>query len=186
MCELVHCLNETRFYFSPNAAILSWFHHSNYHSQQVALNLLLRHCLDAVLPSRGIKPIAYVNTNNRAESLTFTSSFSCFSGNVHSTYRKKLCTMYFTQSGLSSPGVFLLVINLLVTIWKARPHGSFSTSPIKPFQHWSRLFFMPCLRAVLAVSHASCSRVSPFERVCFRRAVRRSQRRTATGRSSSS
>ena len=47
----------------------------------------------------------------------------------------KLLTMYLTRSGLSRPGVFLLVTNLLVTILKARPHGSFSTSPIKSFQH---------------------------------------------------
>ena len=54
--------------------------------------------------------------------------------------------MYLTRSGLSRPGVFLLVTNLLVTIMKARPHDSFSTSPIKSFQHWSRLFSMPSLR----------------------------------------
>ena len=39
--------------------------------------------------------------------------------------------MYLTQSGLSRPGVFLLVTNLFVTILKARSHGSFSISRIK-------------------------------------------------------
>ena len=62
--------------------------------------------------------------------------------------------MYLTRSALSRPGVFLLVTNLLVTILKARPHGSFSTSPIKSLQHWSRIshslpqswfYSFPCL-----------------------------------------
>ena len=52
-----------------------------------------------------------------------------------STYGDKLRKMYLTRSELSRPGVFLLVTNLLVTILKARPHGPFSTSPIKSFQH---------------------------------------------------
>ena len=52
-----------------------------------------------------------------------------------STCGNKLCTIYLTRSGLSRPGVFLQVTNLLVTILKERPHGSFSTSPIKSFQH---------------------------------------------------
>ena len=52
-----------------------------------------------------------------------------------STYGNKLRTIYLTRSGLSRAGVFLLVTNLLVTILKARLHGSFSTSPIKSFQH---------------------------------------------------
>ena len=43
-------------------------------------------------------------------------------------------TMYLIRSGLSRLGVFLLVTNLLVTILKTRPHGSFSTSPMKYFQ----------------------------------------------------
>ena len=90
----------------------------------------------------------------------------------------KLRTMYLTRSVLSRPGVFLLVTNLLVTILKARPHWSFSTSTIKSFQHWSRLSFMPCLRADFAFFHASCSRVLPFERVNLRRAARHSRRRT--------
>ena len=34
---------------------------------------------------------------------------------------------------------------------------------------------MPCLKAILAVFHASCSRASPFERVYFYRAVRHSR-----------
>ena len=52
-----------------------------------------------------------------------------------STCGNRLRTMYLTRSGLSRTGVFLLVANLLVTILKARPHGSFSTSPIKSLQH---------------------------------------------------
>ena len=52
-----------------------------------------------------------------------------------STCGNKLRTMYLTRSGLSRLGVFLLVTNLLVTILKARPHRSFSTSLIKSFQH---------------------------------------------------
>ena len=51
-------------------------------------------------------------------------------------------------------GSFLLVTNLLESTLKARPYGSFSTSPIKSLPHWSRLFFMTCLRAVF---HTSCS-----------------------------
>ena len=43
------------------------------------------------------------------------------------TCGNKLRTMYLTQSGLSRPGVFFLVTNLLVTILQARPHGSPST-----------------------------------------------------------
>ena len=82
-----------------------------------------------------------------------------------STCGNKLRTMYLTRSGLSRLRVFLLVTNLSVTILKARPHGSFSTSPIKSFQHCSRLFFMPCLRADFTFFHVSCSRKSPFEPV---------------------
>ena len=52
-----------------------------------------------------------------------------------STCGNKLRTMYLTRSGLSRPGVFLLVTNLIVTILKAKPHGYFSTSPIKSFQY---------------------------------------------------
>ena len=48
-----------------------------------------------------------------------------------STCGHKLRTMYLTRSGLSRSGAILLVTNLLVAILKARPHGSFSTSPIK-------------------------------------------------------
>ena len=64
--------------------------------------------------------------------------------------------MYLTRSGLSKPGVFLLMSNLLVTVLKVRPHGSFSTSPIKSFQYWRRLFFMPRLKAGFTTFHASC------------------------------
>ena len=95
-----------------------------------------------------------------------------------STCGNKLCKMYLTRSALSRPWVFLLVTSLFVTILKARPHGSFSTSLIKSFEHWSRLFFMPCLRAGFAFFHASRSRGSPFERVNLRRVVRHFRRRT--------
>ena len=54
-----------------------------------------------------------------------------------STCGNKLRTMYLTRWALSRPGVFLLVTNLLVNMFRlqARPHASFSTSPIKSFQH---------------------------------------------------
>ena len=90
----------------------------------------------------------------------------------------KLRTMYLTRSGLSRPGVSLLVTNLLVNILKVRSYGSFSTSQITSFQHWSRLFFMPCLRADFAIFHASCSRKSPFKRVNVHSAARHFRRRT--------
>ena len=53
-----------------------------------------------------------------------------------------------------------------------------SLGPIKSFQHCSRIFLMPCLRADFAFFHASCSRVSPFRRLNLCRAVRHSRRRT--------
>ena len=96
-----------------------------------------------------------------------------------STCGNKLRTMYLTQSGSSRPGVFFLVTNLLVTILKARSHGSFSTSPNKFVQHWSRLFFIPCLMAAFVPFHASCSIASPFDWVNFRRTARHSRRRAA-------
>ena len=71
--------------------------------------------------------------------------------------------MYLTLSKLFMPGVFLLVTNLLVTILKARPHGSFATLPIKSLRHWSGLFFMPRLKATFAPINALCSRASPFD-----------------------
>ena len=95
-----------------------------------------------------------------------------------STCGNKLRTIYLNRSWLSRRGVFLIVTNLLVTILKVRPHGFFSSSPIKSFQHWSRIFFMPCLRADFAFFHTSRSRGSPFERVNLRRAVRHFLRRT--------
>ena len=112
--------------------------------------------------------------------LVAMSSTTWMASTVDLPFRKlnKLRTMYLTRSKLSRPGVFLLVINLLVTILKARPHGSFWTSPIKSFQHWSRLFFMPCLRADFAFFRASRSRRSTFERVNLRRALRHFRRRT--------
>ena len=66
-----------------------------------------------------------------------------------------------------------------MTVLKAKPHGSFSTLPVMSFQHRSRLFFMPNLKAAFAPFHASCNRASPFERVNFRRAARHSRRRAA-------
>ena len=95
-----------------------------------------------------------------------------------STCGNKLRTVYLTRSWLSRPGVFFLVTNLLVTILEARPHGSLSTSPIKAFQHWSRLFFMPYLRAYFAFFHASHIRGSLFEQANHRCAVRHFRRRT--------
>ena len=54
-----------------------------YHSQQVVWKLFLHHRRVADVPSRGIERISYVNADQRAESLTLTSSSSCFSGDVH-------------------------------------------------------------------------------------------------------
>ena len=54
-----------------------------YHSQQVVWNLFPHHPLDADVPPRGIERIAYVNANQRTESLTNTSSFSCICGDVN-------------------------------------------------------------------------------------------------------
>ena len=71
---------------------------------------------------------------------------------------------YFSWSGLSRPGVFLLVTNLSVTILKTKPYGSFSTSLIKFFQHWSRLFLIPCLKAPFAVFHAPAAEHPPLTR----------------------
>ena len=87
--------------------------------------------------------------------------------------------VYLTRSGLSRPGVFFLITNLLVTILQARTHGSFSTSPIKPFHHWSQFLFIPRLKAAFALSHASCSRVYPFDWVNFHRPARHTRRRAA-------
>ena len=74
---------------------------------------------------------------------------------------------------------FFFAGNILVIILKARPHGSISTSPIKSFQRWNRLFFMPRLNAAFAPFHASSSRASPLDRVNFRHAARHSRRRAA-------
>ena len=56
-----------------------------YHPQQVVWNLLKHHCLNAVLLSRGIERILYINADQRAESLTLTSSssFLCPSIPIH-------------------------------------------------------------------------------------------------------
>ena len=86
--------------------------------------------------------------------------------------------MYLTRSKLSRPVVFVLVTNLLVTMLKAIPHMSLSTSLIRFFQHWIRLFFMPRFRADFAIFHASCSAASPFERMYFHRAAKPSRCRT--------
>ena len=50
--------------------------------QQVVWHLL-HHRFDTDLPFRGIARIAYANTNQRAESLTLTSSSSCFCAAVY-------------------------------------------------------------------------------------------------------
>ena len=51
------------------------------------------------------------------------------------TYGNKFRIMYLTRSALSNAVMLLLAANLLATILKTRPHGSFSTSPIKSFHH---------------------------------------------------
>ena len=53
------------------------------HSQQVVWNFFPHHRLDADVPPCGIKRIAYINADQRAEFLALTSSSSCFSGDVH-------------------------------------------------------------------------------------------------------
>ena len=64
-------------YQTPVAQIVT------YHSQQVVWNIFPHYRLDADVPPCGIERIAYVNADQRAESLTLTSSSFCFSGNVH-------------------------------------------------------------------------------------------------------
>ena len=54
-----------------------------YHSQQVVWNLFPHHRLDADISPRGIERIAYVNADQRAESLTLTSSFSWICSDVN-------------------------------------------------------------------------------------------------------
>ena len=132
-------------------------------------NLLPHHRFHAVLPSCDIKGIAYVYANKRAESLTFTSSFSCFSSNVHHcldsvhsetffstaelVLRETVIAHHITRSGLTGPGVFLLVTNPLETFLYDLPQSYFSC--------------FPCLM----------QQIITLERVYFRRAVRYLQRR---------
>ena len=71
-----------------------------YHPQQVVWNLFLRYRLDAVLPSRGIKRIAYVNANQSTESLKYTSSSSCLSGDVHHCLDGVHCWPVFSKAEL--------------------------------------------------------------------------------------
>ena len=56
------------------------------------------------------------------------------------------------------------------TVKSARDAGPQVQAPMR---------FMPCLKATFAPFHASCSVVSPFERVNCRRAARHSRRRAA-------
>ena len=50
---------------------------------QLVWNLFRHHHLNADIPPRGIERIAYVNADQRAESLTLISSFSCICGVVN-------------------------------------------------------------------------------------------------------
>ena len=54
-----------------------------YHSQQVVWNLFPHQRLDADIPPRGIERIAYVSADQRAESLTLSSFFSCICVDVN-------------------------------------------------------------------------------------------------------
>ena len=54
-----------------------------YHLQQIVWDHFPHHRLDADVPSRGIKRIAYVNANQHTEYLTLTRSFSCICGDVN-------------------------------------------------------------------------------------------------------
>ena len=82
-------------YHSPVAQIVV------YHPQQVVWNLLRHHCLDAVLRTRSIKCISYVNANQRAEPLKFTSSSSCFSSVVHHCLNRVHCVPAFPKAELA-------------------------------------------------------------------------------------
>ena len=71
-----------------------------YHSQQVIWNFFPHHRLDAAVPPRGIKRIAYVNADQRAESLTLTISSSCLSGDVHHCLDGVNCGSAFPKAEL--------------------------------------------------------------------------------------
>ena len=71
-----------------------------YHLQQVVWNLFPHHRLDADVPPCGIERIAYVNADQRVESLTLTSSSSCFSGNVHHCLDGVNCGPAFSKTEL--------------------------------------------------------------------------------------
>ena len=96
-----------------------------------------------------------------------------------STCGNKLRTKYLTWAGLSRPGVFLLVTNLLVTILEDETPWVFFDfiNQVFPALKSASLYSSP--QSWFALFHASCSRVSPFDRVNFRRAARHSWRRTA-------
>ena len=64
-------------YYPPVAQVVV------YYPQQIVWNLLSHHHLNTVLLTRGIERIAYVNADQGAESLTLSSSSSCFSGDGH-------------------------------------------------------------------------------------------------------
>ena len=58
------------------------------------------HHLDADVPSRGIERIACVNADQHAESLTLTSPYSCFSGDVHNSLACVDCGSTFPKAEL--------------------------------------------------------------------------------------
>ena len=70
------------------------------HPQQAVWNLPPHHRINEVLPSRGVERIAYVNANRRTESLTFSNSSSCFSGEVHHCLDGVQCGPAFPKADL--------------------------------------------------------------------------------------
>ena len=71
-----------------------------YHSRHVIWNLFAHDLLNADVPPRGIKRIAYANADQRAESLTITSSTSCFIGDVHHCLDGVNCGPAFSKDEL--------------------------------------------------------------------------------------
>ena len=71
-----------------------------YHLQQVVWNPFPRHGLDAEVPSRGDERVAYVNADQRAESLKLISSSSCFNGDVHQCLDSVHCELAFPKAEL--------------------------------------------------------------------------------------
>ena len=73
--SIYRCLKTSMFSFDVPSLVVHDVPNV-YYSQQVVWNLFLHHRLDADILPRGIERIAYVNADQRAESLTLTSSFS--------------------------------------------------------------------------------------------------------------